>query len=109
MKVTKELAEAATKIAARGAAEYLRAHSRQADSTALAEALQRQITAKMQGALDDAAEALACHMESIAEHTFAASMMQAGSEAAKDVAQGKPPPKSKRAWQCLRGLANGID
>jgi hypothetical protein len=48
------------------------------------ECLRSQLKIKIPEALIDANEALNCHMDKIAEMTFAASMAQAGIDAAKD-------------------------
>jgi hypothetical protein len=84
MKDSTELVDAACIIAARGASEYLKAHNLVAERDALARCLKSWVKAKWQEAMNDAKEALDCGMGQYAERTFAATMMQAGIEAAKE-------------------------
>ena len=81
---TGALAEAAMKIATRGAVAYLDKNHLQADASALAECLRSWVKIQMPQALKDAKEALAVGMGQVAEQTFAASMVLAGVEAAKE-------------------------
>ena len=83
-----ELIEVASRMAATGAREYLAAHKLQTEPNALAACLKSWIKIKLPEALADAKEALACHMGQVAEATFAATMMQAGIEAAKESSGG---------------------
>lgn len=78
------LTGAAIRAAARGAAEYLKAHGLTADNEALAECLRANIKIRIPDALREAKEAMGCNMGRVAELTFGASMMQAGIEAAKE-------------------------
>ena len=71
-------------LAAIGAGEYLRRNKLHANADALASCLRAWIKAKLPEALHDAKEALACHMDQVAEATFKATMLQAGIEAAKE-------------------------
>jgi hypothetical protein len=84
-----ELAATACRIASQGAIEYLRVHGLTADMTALSECIRSWVKIKLPDALGDAREALACGMGHVAEQTFAASMMLAGIEAAKEASN--PP------------------
>ena len=79
-----QLIEVATRAASLAAAEYLRTHNQKAEPSALAVCLTSWCKIKLPEALADAREALACHMDKIAEMTFAATMAQAGIEAAKE-------------------------
>jgi hypothetical protein len=72
------------RFAARGANEYLRTEKLQADPDVLAECVKSWINIKLPEALRDAKEAFACHMEQVGLATFAASMVSAGIEAAKE-------------------------
>lgn len=86
------LADAAMSIALRGANHYLSAHNLKPVSTeALFECCQDWCKLKLQEALHDAKEALACGMNQVAVSTFAASMMQAGIEAAKEASIAPEP------------------
>ncbi len=78
------LVAAASVFAMRGAAEYLRLHKLQAEDVALAVCVRSWIKIKLPGALHDAKQALDCNMGQVAEATFAASMVQAGIEAAME-------------------------
>lgn len=82
---TGALARAAIQIAFRGAGEYCRAHNLSVDPAALRESIKKWVGRSIDSALDDAKQALDCNMGAVAEQTFAASMMQAGIEAAKEV------------------------
>ena len=81
---TDALAQGAIKIAAHGAAMYLQKNGLRADAAALAECLKSWVLAKLPEALADAKKALDCHMDTAAAQTFAATMLQAGIEAAKE-------------------------
>jgi hypothetical protein len=78
------LADVAVTIATRAAAEYLRVHCLKADPEALAECLKSWCKIQLPRALADAKDALDARMPQVAEATFAASMVQAGIEAAKE-------------------------
>lgn len=78
------LAEAACSIAQRGAVEYLHAHSLKADAYTLAECLKAHVKSALPGALHDAKQALDCNMGQAAQQAFAADMVLAGIEAAKE-------------------------
>jgi len=78
------LGDVAIEIATRGAWEYLRVHQLQADPEALAECLRSWCKIKLPLALKDAKDAIDAHMPQVAEATFAATMVQAGIEAAKE-------------------------
>jgi hypothetical protein len=80
----KDLIDVAMIMAVRGAREYLRVHNLQADNEALTECVKAWIKVKLPEALSDAKAALDCNMHQVAEKTFAASMVQAGIEAAKE-------------------------
>ena len=92
----KDLIDAAMIIAVRGAKEYLRAHDLQADNQALCACLSAWVKAKLPEALHDAKAAIDCNMHQAAEATFAASMVQAGIEAAKE-ASIPPMPATLKA------------
>lgn len=83
---TTALADAAARIAQAGANNYLVAHNLTADPAVLSECLGSWLKLKLPEALADAKEAFACHMDRVAVQTFAASIMQAGIEAAKECA-----------------------
>ena len=79
------LTEAAITIAARSASVYLERHNLKAESPeSLAESLWAMVKIRLPEALRDAKEALDCHMDKAAEATFAATMAEAGIEAAKE-------------------------
>jgi len=84
MKTTDNLVTAACNLAMRGAGEYLRAHNLTADPTSLSACLRSWVKIKLPEALRDAREAIECNMHQAAEATFAATMVQAGIEAAKE-------------------------
>ena len=88
----KELINAAARIAANGATHYLQVNRLTADPSALAACLRSWVKIQLPNALHDAREALDCHMNQVAEATFAASMIQAGIEAAKE-ASNPPCPR----------------
>lgn len=80
-----KLVQAAQTYAVRGAQQYLQAHNLKAISNeALCDCIISWIKIKLPEALHDAKEAMACNMTQIAETAFAASMVQAGIEAAKE-------------------------
>lgn len=83
------LAACCATIAARGASEYLKAHNLTADPAVLAACLRSWVHIKLPEALADSKAALDCHMGQVAEATFAATMMQAGIEAAKEASRPK--------------------
>lgn len=83
----KQLIDAACRIAAKGAMEYLRVNHLTADNDALAACLKSWVKAKWDEAMRDAKEALEANMGQVAESTFAASMLQAGIEAAKEASR----------------------
>ncbi|MGH8897007.1 MAG: hypothetical protein ACRDZ4_08310 [Egibacteraceae bacterium] len=97
-----QLAQAAAQIAMRGAREYLNRHSLKADPAALSETLRSWVKIKLPEALKDAKDAIEAGMHQIAEQTFAASMFQAGIEAAKEAS--KPGASANR-----RSRANPTD
>ena len=70
--------------AMRAAVEYLRVHSLKADVDALLECLRSWCRIKLDEALRDAKEAIACNMMQVAMATFKATAAQAGIEAAKE-------------------------
>jgi hypothetical protein len=73
------------RAAVRGAQQYLAAHHLKADSAALSACIMSWIKAKLPEAVNDAMDAFKIPgMEKIAEATFAATMVQAGIEAAKE-------------------------
>lgn len=78
------IAQAACKIAERGAVEYLNAHKLKATPEALTACLRSWTKAKFAEAMHDAKEAIDCGMEQVAQATFTATMIQAGIEAAKE-------------------------
>ena len=79
------LTEAAITIAARSASIYLERHNLKAESPeSLAESLWAMVKFRLPEALRDAKEALACGMGKVAEMTFAATMAEAGIDAAKE-------------------------
>jgi hypothetical protein len=82
----KQLCDSAVRIAIRGAHEYLRVHDLKADPDPLANSILQRVKERMPEALDDATKAVQCNMHQVAEATFRASMIQAGIDAAKDVA-----------------------
>lgn len=90
-------------MAVRGSQEYLRAHNLSADSSALATAIQKWVKASFDTALDDAKQALDCGMGAVAEQTFAASMMQAGITAAKEVTEPAPAPAEVKEEESIFG------
>lgn len=95
----KDLVEVGVSMAMRGAKEYLDRHGLTAEPEALRECLKSWLKLQMPVALRDAREAFACHMDKVAEATFAASMVQAGIEAAKEA--GYPV-------KCPREIARGV-
>lgn len=84
------LGKVAAVLAAAGARAYLERNHIAADPVALSECLRSWVSAKLPEALNDAREALACHMDQAAEATFRASMINAGIEAAKEASQPVP-------------------
>jgi len=89
------VAQLAERIAANSALQYLRTHSLHADPKALAECVRSWIKIKLPEALNDAFDALSIPgMGKVAEATFAASMAQAGVEAAKEAGFHKEEAKS---------------
>jgi len=79
------LTEVAATIAARSAGRYLERHNLKAESPeSLAESLRAMVKIRLPEALRDAKEALDCHMDKAAEATFAATMAEAGIDAAKE-------------------------
>lgn len=93
------LVDAAAQIAMRAAAEYLRRHNLEADPAALAATLRAWLKIKLPEGLRDARQALEAGMGKVAEQTFAASMAQAGIEAAKEAGfpkGGRPNPRRRR-------------
>ncbi len=78
------LVEIASTMAVRGAREYLLRNNLKAESTALSSCLKSWVKAKWPEAIADAKEAIDCGMVQIAQQTFAATMLQAGIEAAKE-------------------------
>jgi hypothetical protein len=81
---TSQLIQVAIRAASLGAQEYLRTHNQNADPGALAECICAWVKIKLPEAMHDSKEALECHLDKIAEMTFAATMAQAGIEAAKE-------------------------
>lgn len=86
MNPTAQLADAALRIAARGAREYMHQRNLDANPATLIECIRACVKLHLPGALNDAREALACNMGQVAEATFAAAMLQAGIDAAKECA-----------------------
>ena len=82
------LAAVAADVAIRAAAEYLRVRvpGLAVDYGRLSESLRRHVTAALPQAMADAQAAFECHMESVGNQTFYASMRLAGIAAAKEVA-----------------------
>ena len=83
------LVDAAVTIAAHGARQYLERNKLTAKPDVLSACLSAWVKIKLPEALRDAKEALACHMEQVAQQTFAASMISAGIEAAKEASHSK--------------------
>ena len=81
---TERLTVVATRIAAESARRYLVAHKLIARPYALTACLASWVKLQLPIALKDAKEALDCGMGKAAEATFAASMILAGIEAAKE-------------------------
>lgn len=81
------LASAALEITAIGAREYLAANKLTADTNALLACCRSWTKIKLPEALNDAREAIECHMNEVAEATFKATMILAGIEAAKEAAR----------------------
>lgn len=86
MNPTQALADAALRIAARGAKEFMHQRNLDADPAALIECIRACVKLHLPAALEDARQALACNMGQVAEATFATSMLQAGIDAAKECA-----------------------
>lgn len=87
------LGSRAAEMAMQGAADYIRRQgltSAQIDVDALIKALKRIAPAAALRAMDDAREAWAANMPQVAQATFAATMMAAGIEAAKEILP-RPP------------------
>jgi hypothetical protein len=82
------LGQMAGDIAARAAIKYLEIHGKLTPDVAdrLAEPLSRHARQALPEALADAKEALNCGMVDVAKETFAASMVLAGINAAKEIA-----------------------
>ena len=82
-----QLGQEAADIAIRGALRYLQRHGRLDLATAnkLEEPLRRCVKAAIPVALADAKAALDCGMVAVARATFAATMLQAGIAAGKEV------------------------
>lgn len=78
------LMSVAAQIVAEGAAEYLRKNNLRADPSALASCCKSWCAIKLPEALRDAKEAMECGMDRVANQTFAATMVLAGIEAAKE-------------------------
>ena len=91
MAQTQSLGQAAFDIAARGACEYLKAHNLRADIPALTQCVRSWCTVKMPEALQDARAAAEIGMVDVAEQTFAATMVLAGIEAAKETGYPNDP------------------
>lgn len=91
------LAAAALGAAFKGAQDYLAKHKLFADQDALAACVRSWVAIKMQEALRDAREAIDANMHVIACHTFAATMVLAGIEAAREASVApRPQPKEVR-------------
>lgn len=86
MNPTAQLADAALRIAARGAREYMHQRNLDADAGTLFECVKAHIRTALPEALEDARQAIECNMGQVAEQLFATSMLQAGIEAAKECA-----------------------
>lgn len=82
---TQAVARICERIAAKAALDYLQTHGLEADRAALVECVMSWIKAKLPEAINDALDAFSVPgMERVGEATFAATMMQAGIEAAKE-------------------------
>ena len=81
---TERLADVAAQVAGRAAYVYMDKHGLKAEPSALAECLKAMVKFRLPEALRDAKEALDCHMVKAAEATFAATMAEAGIDAAKE-------------------------
>lgn len=79
-----ELVKVACTMAQKGAVEYLRANKLTAAPATLAECLTSAVKRYLPSAIRDAQEAMEAHMPKAAEQTFAASMVLAGIDAAKE-------------------------
>lgn len=97
------LVDAGAQIAMRAAAEYLRRHDLGADPAALTATLRAWLKIKLPEAMRDARQALEAGMGKVAEQTFAASMAQAGIEAAKEAGFPKGGRRNPRLYQLLAG------
>ena len=86
---TKGLGEVATAAAYGGMMQYLKVHGLAGVPSDLRECLAAHVKAAVPKALADAKEAFEAGMPGVAEQTFAASMVMAGIEAAKEA--GFPP------------------
>lgn len=81
------LGDAIGVIAIRAAQEYLRVHGLKAEPATLAECISSWVRVKFPEAAADAKAAFACGMIEMGKQTFAASIAQAGIEAAKEAGQ----------------------
>lgn len=104
---SKQLIDAACRIAAKGAMEYLRVNHLTADNDVLSACLKSWVKAKWDEAMHDAKEALEANMGQVAESTFAAAMLQAGIEAAKEAGRCEAC-LSGGGWQCEFHQAQGV-
>jgi len=103
---TKGLGEVATAAALGGAMEYLKAHRLTAIPSDLRECLAAHVKAAVPKALADAKEAFAAGMPEVAEQTFAATMVLAGIEAAKEA--GYPPAAFKSGGMTCAEAAGAL-
>lgn len=79
-----DMAQVAQRIALRGATEYLNAHKLTASNEALSACVHSWVKIKFPEAMEDARQAIDCGMVQVAQTTFAATLIQAGIEAAKE-------------------------
>ena len=79
-----ELVDKAIEIAFKGAFEYLECHKLKADISTLSQVVKQWVKIKWPEAMADAKLALDANMTQVAETLFAAMMVQAGIEAAKE-------------------------
>jgi hypothetical protein len=83
---TDSLTRAAAGIAMRAAATYLDKHGLKVADALIVEQLRATIPARFREAIADAREAIDLGMTAVGEETFAASMVLAGIDAAKEAA-----------------------
>ena len=79
-----ELTRRVADVAIRAYVAYLQRNGLEVDAAAASVAVKAHVKRAFPQALADAKEALACHMEAVAEQTFLLSFTQAGIDAAKE-------------------------